>query len=216
MVLLRTLRIPTTPTSAAARAMAPGRAERRRSEHQQHEGGTAGTALQQLPNTAPAPIAPATQPTEAPETPAAQPSDAFQQGQADRQSWETWLANLTGEQRAGAHYWVAHRSMSHRSARDAAPPSTGADWTTGCLAAQTLVNAADVRRKTEPKYRLGWNNPSPIEAPHKAAEPARSPNSAQPPTEPPKVPLESVLPSTKVPIHRWILCLPRLNPHTTC
>ena len=140
MVLLRTLRIPTTPTSAAARAMAPGRAERRRSEHQQHEGGTAGTALQQLPNTAPAPIAPATQPTEAPETPAAQPSDAFQQGPADRKLGNL-LANLTGEQRAGAHYWVAHRRMSHRSARDAAPPSTGADWTTGCLAAQTLVKA---------------------------------------------------------------------------
>jgi hypothetical protein len=37
-------------------------------------------------------------------------SAAFKQGQIDWQSWEGWFGNLTGDYRAGAEYWAAHRS----------------------------------------------------------------------------------------------------------
>jgi len=90
------------------------------------------------------------------------PSVAFRQGQVDRQSWEAWFDSLTGDDRAGADYWASHRSLPNPGSCSAAPASTGADWTAGCVAAQQRLAAADVRRKTEPEYRLGWNNPPPI------------------------------------------------------
>jgi hypothetical protein len=31
------------------------------------------------------------------------------------------------------------------------------DWTAGCLAAKRILAPSDVRRKTEPEYRAGWN-----------------------------------------------------------
>jgi restriction system protein len=166
-------------------------------ERQPLEGAT-GAAASQSPSPDPELIAPAaSKPPDAPEQSAAKPSAAFQQGQADRQSWEAWFAGLTGESRAGADYWAAHRSTSHRKPCDAAPPSTGADWTDGCLAAQTRLNPADARRKTEPEYRLGWNNPSPIIAPPEAAEPKQSLDAAPPPSEPPAAPANSVPPSAE-------------------
>ena len=87
------------------------------------------------------------------------PPVAFQQGQADRRAWEAWFISQTGESRAGADYWAAHRSLPNAGSCNAAPPSTGADWSAGCVAAQKKLAAPDVRRKTEPEYRLGWNAP---------------------------------------------------------
>ena len=95
-----------------------------------------------------------------PGAPEPQPSAAFQQGQLARQAWETWFGSLTGERRAGADYWAGQRSLPHPGSCSAAPPSTGADWTAGCYAAQGKLADADVRRKTEPAYRLGWNDPA--------------------------------------------------------
>ena len=105
---------------------------------------------------------------------------AFQQGQADRQSWETWFSSQTGDYRAGADYWASHRSLPKPEPCSAVPPSTGADWTAGCLAAQRKLAAPDVRRKTEPEYRLGWNSPPP-----RSPTQAPSPTAAAPSTTPP-------------------------------
>jgi hypothetical protein len=102
----------------------------------------------------------------------AQPSTAFQQGQADRQAWESWFDNLAADKRGGADYWAAHRSVPNPRPCGAVPPSTGADWTAGCLASQQKLAASDVRRKSESDYRLGWNSPvavAPSQLP--AAEP---------------------------------------------
>lgn len=109
----------------------------------------------------------------------AQSSLAFRQGQADRQDWESWLATLSGEYRAGAEHWAAHRSTPNPRPCNAVPPSAGADWTAGCFAAQQRLAHAGVRRKTEPEYCLGWNNPetgtltasTPADAPPRMPQP---------------------------------------------
>jgi hypothetical protein len=115
-------------------------------------------------------LAPMAQGTPSPSEP--QPSAAYRQGQADRLSWESWFSDLTGDERAGADYWAAHRSLPNPGSCSVVPPSTGADWSAGCVAAQQKLAAWDVRRKSEPDYRLGWNNPAPVaSSPLPPAEP---------------------------------------------
>jgi uncharacterized protein len=84
-------------------------------------------------------------------------SPAFKQGQIDRQNWESWFAGVTGDYHAGAEYWATHRSDQHPPSCGASPPSTSADWTAGCYAAQQKLAETDLRRKAEPDYRKGWN-----------------------------------------------------------
>ena len=94
-----------------------------------------------------------------------QPSATYRQGQADRESWETWFGSLTGSYRAGAEYWAGQRSLAKPGSCDAAPSSGNADWIAGCIAAQQRLAASDVRRTTQRDYRLGWNNPAAVETP---------------------------------------------------
>jgi hypothetical protein len=115
----------------------------------------------------PAQAAPA--PTLVPPT-EAQPSSVYRQGQADRQAWEIWFGTLTGDYRAGAESWAGQRSLPSPRSCTAAPPSTGADWTAGCLTAKEKLTPSDVRRKTEPDYRLGWNNPAQVASSPMATE----------------------------------------------
>src|SRR5579859_2249588 len=96
------------------------------------------------------------------ETTAPQASSAYRDGQADRQAWETWFAAQTGDARNGAYYWSGQRSLPKPGACNTSPPSTGPEWTEGCFAAQRKLATSDARRKTEPEYRSGWNNPEPI------------------------------------------------------
>lgn len=103
-------------------------------------------------------------------SPSGQPSPAYQKGQADRQAWETWFGGLTGDYRAGAEWWAGQRSLPHPGSCSAAPPSAGADWTAGCFEARGMLAPLDARRKAEPDYRLGWNNPSPVARSAAAAE----------------------------------------------
>ena len=92
-------------------------------------------------------------------TPPPQPSSPFIQGQTDRQGWESWFGALTGDYRDGAWYWSGQRSLPNPGSCNAAPPFAGGDWTAGCFAAQQKLAPSDARRKTEPDYRFGWNNP---------------------------------------------------------
>ena len=91
-------------------------------------------------------------------TPPPQQSSLFIQGQTDRQGWESWFGALTGDYRTGAWYWSGQRSLPKPGSCNAAPVFTSSDWTAGCFAAQQKLAASDVRRKTEPDYRLGWNS----------------------------------------------------------
>jgi hypothetical protein len=92
------------------------------------------------------------------------PSDAFHQGQADRNGWETWVAGLPPDQLAGAEYWAGQRSLPHPGPCAAPTADAGSNWSSGCFAAQQRLSPSDVRRKTEPEYRRGWNNPESADA----------------------------------------------------
>lgn len=120
---------------------------------------------------APARVAPVSTVTSPPKP---QPSAAYRQGQADREGWEAWFGTLTGDDRAGAEYWAGQRSSPNPGSCNVAPSSAGTDWTAGCIAAQQRLAASDVRRKREPDYRLGWNNPTQLKSP--ITDAAESPN----------------------------------------
>lgn len=103
-------------------------------------------------------------------------SPAFEQGQADRQRWEVWFGGLSGDYHAGAGYWAAHRSDRPPPTCGNSPPSTSADWTAGCYAGQKRLAGSDLRRKTEPDYRRGWNTlpPASLSSKSKPVEAASS------------------------------------------
>jgi hypothetical protein len=100
---------------------------------------TAATYAQ--PSTAPAP----------PSAPA--PSPMFQRGLADRTVWEQWISSLSGDYRTGADYWAGQRSLLHRGSCQRLAAFTAA----GCEGAKARLTPADVLRKSDPDYKLGWN-----------------------------------------------------------
>jgi hypothetical protein len=78
-------------------------------------------------------------------------SDLFSQGLRDRTEWENWVLSLSGDERAGAEYWLRQRSL----------PNPGncvgtAEFTKGCTEAQARLAKPDTLRKTQPAYRQGW------------------------------------------------------------
>jgi hypothetical protein len=155
--------------------------------------GQPGTNAAPTVPTQAAPIPPTPSPTDS------RQSSAFLQGQVDRQGWEAWFGSQTGDYRTGANYWASQRSLPHPGSCSAVPPSTGADWTAGCVAAQQKLASSDVRRKTEPDYRLGWNNPPPIASSPSPANSSEALGSASPPAQAPI----SALPSTQKPADRY-------------
>ena len=85
-------------------------------------------------------------------------SEAFRQGKSDRQHWEMWLAGQVGDARAGADYWASHRNTPKPGTCNAADnPGVSPEWAAGCTGALQQLAAIDVRRKTEPDYRRGFN-----------------------------------------------------------
>ncbi len=88
----------------------------------------------------------------------ADPVGAFAEAQADRKTWDGWLAGLTGDFRAGAEAWARQWGSPGRASCDVAPASQ--DWHDGCLAARLRSLASDTRRQAEPYYAQGWNAPA--------------------------------------------------------
>jgi hypothetical protein len=99
------------------------------------------------------------------------------QGHADRVMFEAWIAGLSGDQRRGADFWAAERSKPKPASCMATAPSP--EYTSGCQEAQRRLTSFDVRRKSEPDYRKGWNAPV-IET----AAPGPIPTSTPTPTPP--------------------------------
>jgi ATP-dependent protease ClpP protease subunit len=85
-------------------------------------------------------------------------TNVFDQGLADRRRWEAWLNSLPGAYHEGARYWSAQRSLPKPGSCFGPAGQNLGDWTSGCLAAQQLLAPTDIRRKSEPEYRLGWNS----------------------------------------------------------
>lgn len=79
-------------------------------------------------------------------------------GLADRQRWEGWFTGLTGSEKDGATWYSANRSLSGTHDCSAQPKSADAPWLAGCLNAQERLTPIDLKRKSEPQYKRGWNS----------------------------------------------------------
>lgn len=88
---------------------------------------------------------------------AASTTPAYADGRRDRLAWEDWSNGLAiGAYRDGAFWWARERSKGRP--RGCASRSGNAEREMGCKAAQQRLAVADIRRKTEPAYSLGWNS----------------------------------------------------------
>jgi hypothetical protein len=85
------------------------------------------------------------------------PPSQFEAGLADRSDWERWVAGLSGEFRRGAEWWASHRSLSHPGSCDG-PAATSLDFGSGCETGKARLTPTDLKRKSIPEYRRGWNN----------------------------------------------------------
>src|ERR1044072_3193957 len=87
-------------------------------------------------------------------------SSSFDQGVADRDTWEHWTASLSGAELDGVTFWSSQRSLP-RPGTCTGPASIPAEWRRGCVEAQRRLALIDVRRKSEPDYKSGWNSWTP-------------------------------------------------------
>jgi hypothetical protein len=85
------------------------------------------------------------------------------QGHADRQSFETWVTGLDAGQRRGADFWAQERSKPAPRSCHGTEQALDPVFVAGCQEAQRRLALPDIRRKTEPGYRIGWN--APVETP---------------------------------------------------
>lgn len=100
------------------------------------------------------------------------------QGHADRQAFEAWFGGLSGEQRAGAEFWAKERSDPKPVSCLGAEGSSDPEFVVGCQDAQRRLALPDVRRRTEPDYRKGWN--ADVEIAGSGSRPERPTNAMQP------------------------------------
>ncbi len=80
-------------------------------------------------------------------------SQSFQEGRANRTTWEHWFATLAGDARLGAEYWTGERSKRKPGNCMGTP-----DFQNTCLVARQWLAGPDTKRKTDPQYRWGWNS----------------------------------------------------------
>jgi hypothetical protein len=85
-------------------------------------------------------------------------SKAHMEGAADRRAWETWFGGLSGAYKDGAEYWTGQRSTPQPGSCYGPAGQNLGDWTAGCLDAKRSLALSDIRRKSEPDYRAGWNS----------------------------------------------------------
>jgi hypothetical protein len=83
---------------------------------------------------------------------------SFDQGLADRAEFEQWFASLSGDFRRGVDWWAGHRSLSHAGTCNSPAAAMNQQFTLGCEAAKARLTAKDVKRKSDPDYRRGWNS----------------------------------------------------------
>ncbi len=89
--------------------------------------------------------------------PAVSSDPAYSDGRRDRLAWEDWFNALAvGSYRDGASWWVSERGKAEP--RGCASISGDTEWEAGCRAAQQRLAIVDIRRKTEPTYRSGWDS----------------------------------------------------------
>jgi hypothetical protein len=84
---------------------------------------------------------------------------AYLVGQLDRRAWDAWSSGLAGAFREGALWWANMRNKQPRPTCDLVPATNQTDAVRGCNAARARLAPSDRRRRAEPAYRAGWNNP---------------------------------------------------------
>jgi hypothetical protein len=84
---------------------------------------------------------------------------AYSQGQADMRSWLSWFGGLSGAYRDGADWWTGQRNRRSPPSCEGVPATDHAAAFAGCVEARRRLVDSDRRRKSEPDYRAGWNNP---------------------------------------------------------
>jgi hypothetical protein len=99
-------------------------------------------------------------------------SGSYKDGQMDRILWELWFGSLRGKSLAGATYWENHRSIPKTPLCANADIDGSYAWQGGCNEARRRLTASDQRRKLDPEYRQGWDNPERPDAPKEAVEPS--------------------------------------------
>lgn len=114
-----------------------------------------GSARPAAPAPAPAAI-PAAPPSPSPQ------SQAYDQGVADWRALQAWFAVQTGDRRAGADWWAAHRSHNPEPCEEAAEDyadnqQISALFEAGCNDAKRILDRVDIRR-TDPQYKAGFND----------------------------------------------------------
>jgi hypothetical protein len=82
----------------------------------------------------------------------------FDQGMADRAEWEQWVAALSGDFRRGAEWWTGHRSLANPGACNGPAAAISQEFVLKCEAAKARLTPKDIKRKSDPNYRRGWNS----------------------------------------------------------
>jgi hypothetical protein len=86
------------------------------------------------------------------------PVPPFDQGLAERTEWEVWAATLSGDFRRGAEWWTRHRSLANPGACNGPAAANSQEFVLGCEAAKARLTPKDIKRKSDPNYRRGWNS----------------------------------------------------------
>jgi DNA-binding helix-hairpin-helix protein with protein kinase domain len=86
------------------------------------------------------------------------PAPPFDHGLADRAEWEQWLSTLSGDFRRGAEWWAGHRSLSSPGACNGPAAAMNQQFIFGCEEAKVRLGPKDIKRKSDPDYRRGWNS----------------------------------------------------------
>jgi hypothetical protein len=86
------------------------------------------------------------------------PAPPFDQGLADRAEWEQWVSAQSGDFRRGAEWWTGRRSLSSPGACNGPAAAMNQQFIFGCEEAKVRLSPNDLKRKSDPDYRRGWNS----------------------------------------------------------
>ena len=64
----------------------------------------------------------------------------------------------SGDFRRGADWWAGHRSLAHTGTCNGPAAAMSQQFTLGCEAAKARLTSKDVKRKSDPDYKRGWNS----------------------------------------------------------
>jgi hypothetical protein len=138
----------TSPTPVAVTGSAPAPAQAQSSSGVTYDSGLkprAAPAAAPAPPSAPAPV-----------------NAAYDQGVTDWRALQAWFTTQSGDRRAGADWWAAHRSHNPGPCDEAAEDysdnqQAAALFEAGCKDAKAWLDPIDVKR-ADPQYKAGFND----------------------------------------------------------